>query len=133
MASLVVVRDIMSKDVQVVRPDTTAQEVVATLSKFDIGSRALSDLDGWWRCFLGGKNAEYASKFLSERKCCDGGSVSVFAESTVHRLHSHVCRSDLCDVFVQCFNRRNHDDCYVCYSSLQRGTMANAAVWENLC
>ena len=38
MASLVVVRDIMSKDVQVVRPDTTAQEVVATLSKFDIGS-----------------------------------------------------------------------------------------------
>ena len=38
MASLVVVRDIMSKDVQVVRPDTTAQEVVATLSKFNIGS-----------------------------------------------------------------------------------------------
>lgn len=38
MASLVVVRDIMSKDVQVVRPDTTAQEVVAIMSKFDIGS-----------------------------------------------------------------------------------------------
>jgi CBS domain-containing protein len=38
MASLVTVRDIMSKDVKVVRPDTTAQEVVATLSKFDISS-----------------------------------------------------------------------------------------------
>lgn len=38
MASLVVVRDIMSKDVQVVRPDTTIQEVVATMSKFDISS-----------------------------------------------------------------------------------------------
>jgi len=37
MASFVV-RDIMSKDVRVVRPDTSAQEVVATLSKFDIGS-----------------------------------------------------------------------------------------------
>jgi len=38
MASLVTVRDIMSKDVKVVRPDTTAQEVVATMSKFDISS-----------------------------------------------------------------------------------------------
>jgi CBS domain-containing protein len=38
LASLVVVRDIMSKDVQVVRPDTTIQEVVATMSKFDISS-----------------------------------------------------------------------------------------------
>jgi CBS domain-containing protein len=38
MASLVVVRDIMSKDVMVVRPDTAVQEVVATMSKFDIGS-----------------------------------------------------------------------------------------------
>ena len=38
MASLVVVRDIMSKDVQVVRPDTSIQEVVATMSKFDISS-----------------------------------------------------------------------------------------------
>jgi CBS domain-containing protein len=38
MASLVSVRDIMSKNVKVVRPDTTAQEVVATMSKFDISS-----------------------------------------------------------------------------------------------
>lgn len=38
MASLVLVRDIMSKNVQVVRPDTTIQEVVATMSKFDISS-----------------------------------------------------------------------------------------------
>jgi CBS domain-containing protein len=38
MASLVPVSDIMSKNVQVVRPDTTAQEVVATMSKFDISS-----------------------------------------------------------------------------------------------
>jgi CBS domain-containing protein len=37
-AELVLVRDIMSKDVQVVRPDTTIQEVVATMSKFDISS-----------------------------------------------------------------------------------------------
>jgi CBS domain-containing protein len=38
MASLVLVRDIMSKNVKVVRPDTTAQEVVATMNKFNIGS-----------------------------------------------------------------------------------------------
>jgi CBS domain-containing protein len=38
VAGLVTVRDIMSKNVQVVRPDTQVQEVVATLSKFDIGS-----------------------------------------------------------------------------------------------
>lgn len=38
MAGLVIVRDIMSKNVQMVRPDTTIQEVVATMSKFDIGS-----------------------------------------------------------------------------------------------
>jgi CBS domain-containing protein len=38
MASLVPVRDIMSKDVKVVRPDTTAQEVVATMSSYDISS-----------------------------------------------------------------------------------------------
>ncbi len=38
MASLVLVRDIMSKNAKVVRPDTTAQEVVATMTKFDISS-----------------------------------------------------------------------------------------------
>ena len=35
MASNVLVRDIMSKDVKVVRNDTTVQEVVATMTKFD--------------------------------------------------------------------------------------------------
>jgi len=38
MASLVLVREIMSKNVKVVRPDTTAQEIVATMNKFDISS-----------------------------------------------------------------------------------------------
>jgi CBS domain-containing protein len=38
VAGLVLVQDIMSKDVQVVRPDTSIQEVVATMSKFDISS-----------------------------------------------------------------------------------------------
>lgn len=38
MASMLLVRDVMSKDVRVVRPDTTAQEVVATMNKFNIGS-----------------------------------------------------------------------------------------------
>jgi CBS domain-containing protein len=38
MASIVLVREIMSKDVKVVRPDTTAQEIVATMNKFDISS-----------------------------------------------------------------------------------------------
>jgi CBS domain-containing protein len=38
MASMVLVRDIMSKNVKVVRPDTTAQEIVATMNKFDISS-----------------------------------------------------------------------------------------------
>src|SRR4030042_3849901 len=38
MASNVVVRDIMSKDVKVVRNDTSVQEVVALMSKYDVSS-----------------------------------------------------------------------------------------------
>jgi len=38
VASIVLVRDVMSKDVKVVRPDTSVKEVVATMNKFDIGS-----------------------------------------------------------------------------------------------
>ena len=38
MAGIVIVRDVMSKDLRVVRPDTSVKEVVATLNKFDIGS-----------------------------------------------------------------------------------------------
>ena len=38
MAGIVLVRDVMSKDVKVVRPDTTVKEVVATMNKFNIGS-----------------------------------------------------------------------------------------------
>jgi CBS domain-containing protein len=38
MAGIVLVRDVMSKDVRVVRPDTSVKEVVATMNKFDIGS-----------------------------------------------------------------------------------------------
>ena len=38
MASNVVVRDIMTKNVKVVREDTNLHEVIATISKFDINS-----------------------------------------------------------------------------------------------
>ncbi len=38
MAGIVIVRDVMSKDVKVVRPDTLIKEVVATMNKFEIGS-----------------------------------------------------------------------------------------------
>jgi len=38
VAGIVLVRDIMSKDVKVVRPDSSVKEVVATMNKFDIGS-----------------------------------------------------------------------------------------------
>jgi len=38
MSGIVLVRDLMSKDVKVVRPDTTVKEIVATMDKFDIGS-----------------------------------------------------------------------------------------------
>jgi CBS domain-containing protein len=38
MAGIVLVRDVMSKDVKVVRPDTLVKEVVATMNKFDMGS-----------------------------------------------------------------------------------------------
>ena len=38
MASTILVKDVMSKEVRLVRPDTSAQEVVATLNKFDIDS-----------------------------------------------------------------------------------------------
>jgi CBS domain-containing protein len=38
MASMVLVRDVMTKDVKVVRSDTTIKEVIATMDKFNIGS-----------------------------------------------------------------------------------------------
>jgi len=38
MAGIVLIRDIMSKDVRIVRPDTSVKEVVATMNKFNIGS-----------------------------------------------------------------------------------------------
>jgi CBS domain-containing protein len=38
MASMILVRDIMAKEVKVVRPDTSIKEVVATMNKFSIGS-----------------------------------------------------------------------------------------------
>lgn len=38
MAGIVLVRDVMSKNVKVVRPDSSVKEVVATMNKFDIGS-----------------------------------------------------------------------------------------------
>ncbi|MBS7608736.1 MAG: CBS domain-containing protein [Candidatus Bathyarchaeia archaeon] len=38
MAGILLVRDVMSKDVRVVRPDTSVKEVVAVMNKFDIGS-----------------------------------------------------------------------------------------------
>ncbi|MEM3765519.1 MAG: CBS domain-containing protein [Candidatus Bathyarchaeia archaeon] len=38
MAGIVLVRDVMSKNVRVVRPDSSAKEVVATMNKFGIGS-----------------------------------------------------------------------------------------------
>src|SRR5512136_2054267 len=37
MASNVLVKDIMTKDVHVVRNDTSMQEVIATMTKFDLG------------------------------------------------------------------------------------------------
>ena len=38
MVGIVLVRDVMSKSVRVVRPDSSVKEVVATMNKFDIGS-----------------------------------------------------------------------------------------------
>jgi CBS domain-containing protein len=38
MAGIVLVRDVMAKDIRVVRPDTSIKEVVATMNKFGIGS-----------------------------------------------------------------------------------------------
>jgi CBS domain-containing protein len=38
VAGIVLVRDVMSKDVKVVRVDSSVKEVVATMNKFDIGS-----------------------------------------------------------------------------------------------
>jgi CBS domain-containing protein len=38
MAGLILVRDVMTKEPRVVRRDTNVQEVVATMSKFDISS-----------------------------------------------------------------------------------------------
>jgi len=38
VAGIVLVRDVMSKNVKVVRPDSSIKEVVATMNKFDIGS-----------------------------------------------------------------------------------------------
>lgn len=38
MSGIVLVRDVMTKEVKVVRPDTSIREVVATMNKFNIGS-----------------------------------------------------------------------------------------------
>jgi len=38
MAGIVLVKDVMSKDVKVVRLDTSVKEVAATMNKFNIGS-----------------------------------------------------------------------------------------------
>lgn len=38
MAGILLVREVMSTDVKVVRPDTSVKEIVATMNKFDIGS-----------------------------------------------------------------------------------------------
>jgi CBS domain-containing protein len=38
MAGIVLVRDVMTKNPRVVRRDTSVQEVVVTMSKFDISS-----------------------------------------------------------------------------------------------
>ncbi len=38
MANIVLVRDVMQKDIRVVRRDTPMKEVVATMSKYDVGS-----------------------------------------------------------------------------------------------
>ncbi len=45
MASMILVKDIMSKEVKLVRPDSSAQEVVATLNKFNIGSLVVVQKD----------------------------------------------------------------------------------------
>ena len=45
MAGIVLVRDVMSKEVKVVRPDTLVKEVVATMNKFDIGSIVVVQAD----------------------------------------------------------------------------------------
>jgi CBS domain-containing protein len=38
VAGIVLVRDVMTKNVKVVRPDSSVKEVVAAMNKFDIGS-----------------------------------------------------------------------------------------------
>ncbi|MEM2440552.1 MAG: CBS domain-containing protein [Candidatus Bathyarchaeia archaeon] len=38
LAGILLVRDVMTRDVRVVRPDTSVKEVVAVMNKFDIGS-----------------------------------------------------------------------------------------------
>lgn len=38
MAGIILVRDVMSREVRVVRPDTSVREVVATMNRFNIGS-----------------------------------------------------------------------------------------------
>lgn len=38
MAALVPVRDVMSKDVKVVRPDSSVREVVAAMNRYNVGS-----------------------------------------------------------------------------------------------
>ena len=38
MAGLIIIRDVMTKEPRVVRRDTSVQEVVATMSKYDISS-----------------------------------------------------------------------------------------------
>ncbi len=101
MASAILVKDIMSRDVRVVRPDTSAQEVVATLDKFNIDSVIVIQKDKpigmvTVRDVIRRLSMEYvAPRILSAREMMASPLTTINVEATVDEAARLMARNNV--------------------------------------
>lgn len=101
MASTILVKDIMSKDVRVVRPDTPAQEIVATLDKFNIDSVIVVQKDKpvgivTVRDVMRRLSMEYvAPRILSAREMMSSPLTTINVEATVDEAAKLMARNNV--------------------------------------
>lgn len=101
MASTILVKDIMSKDVRVVRPDTPAQEIVATLDKFNIDSVIVVQKEKpigivTVRDIMRRLSMEYvAPRILSAREMMSSPLTTINVEATVDEAAKLMARNNV--------------------------------------
>lgn len=101
MASTILVKDIMSKDIRVVRPDTPAQEIVATLDKFNIDSVIVVQKDKpigivTVRDVMRRLSMEYvAPRILSAREMMSSPLTTINVEATVDEAAKLMARNNV--------------------------------------